>query len=232
MTDTPLVLVTGAGSGIGRATAVLLAGHGWQVALNGRRADALQETANIIEQAGGCAHVSAGDLAVPGVPELLVQKLIDTSGRFDALVHCAGEVEFLSLADATVDDLRGTMLVHADAAMAMVTTGWSALCKATPGRVVLVSSRSAHDPFPGLGVYGMAKVALEGLVRAIQADAAGCIQAFAVAPGCVDTPMLHGLFSASQLEGAEIVSPEHIAQGILERLSGHCSHDCGGVWLP
>jgi NAD(P)-dependent dehydrogenase (short-subunit alcohol dehydrogenase family) len=232
----PLVLVTGAGSGIGRATAVLLGANGWQVAVNGRRLDALQETAETIERAGGCALVRQGDVGVQGFAQSLVQGLIDEVGRFDALVHCAGEVSFVPLDKATVEDLSGFMRVHTDAALAMVSTGWEALCTSTahggPGRVVLVSSRAAHDPFPGLGVYGMAKAALEGLVRAIHVDAQGRIEAFAVAPDCVDTPMLHGLLTKEQLEGIDMMPPQAIAKGILERLSGSCPEDRGGVWLP
>lgn len=229
MNTRPLALVTGGGSGIGRATAQALAHAGWHVVINGRRRSALDETAALI---GGDVDVMQGDLSVAGTAAGLVASIEQTHGRLDAFIHCAGHAFLTPLADADVTLLRQYMAVHVEAALECVTGAWHLLRAADPGTVVLMSSMSAHDPFPAVGVYGMAKAALEALARAIAADGGEALRAFAIAAGCVDTPMLRGLFSEAELQGADIQTPEAIAAIVLDMVLGRYSGDSGSTAMP
>jgi len=220
------VLVTGGGSGIGRAVAQSLHSGGWQVVIAGRRLDALQETA-----LGTDMQCVRGDLDQERAGATLVDAVLQQYGRLDALVHCAGGVQFQAIAESSVEELRGYMRVHVESALDMVLAGWSALSAAGPGRVVVLSSLSAHDPFPRVGVYGMAKAALEGLVRAIKSDGSGGIKSFCIAPGCVDTPLLWRLFSPEDLKGVAIAQPTDIATMVVDMVEGRCDEQAGTTQL-
>ncbi len=226
MNGRPLALVTGGGSGIGRATALSLAEAGWHVVINGRRQDALDETALLMD---GHIDVLQGDLSVAGTATGLVTSIEQTHGRLDAFIHCAGHAFFTPLAEADVPLLRQYMAVHVEAALECVTRAWHLLQVADPGTIVLMSSMSAHDPFPAVGVYGMAKAALEALAIAIATDGGKAMNAFSIAAGCVDTPMLRGLFSEADLEGADMQTPEAIAAIVLEMVSGRHKAVSGSV---
>ena len=226
MTSRRTVLVTGGGSGIGRAAAQSLQSGGWQVVIAGRRLEALQETAHETDM-----QCLQADLNQEGAGAALVDLVVQQYGRLDAVVHCAGDVQFKAVAESSVEDLRGYMRVHVESALDMVSAGWGVLSEAGPGRVVVLSSLSAHDPFPRVGVYGMAKAALEGLVRAIESDGAGAIKAFCIAPGCVDTPLLWRLFNPEDLAGVSIAQPADIAAIVVDMVEGCCDEQAGKTQL-
>ena len=229
MSVAPVALVTGGGSGIGRATAVALAQAGWQVAINGRRREALDATAALLD---GGVDVLPGDLALGGTGSGLVASIEQTHGRLDAFIHCAGHAFFTPLVDADVPLLRQYMTVHVDAALEVVTAGWHLLRASAPGTVVLMSSMAAHDPFPALGVYGMAKAAVEALARTIAIDGGDDIRAWAIAAGCVDTPMLRSLFSDADLQGLAMQPPEAVASVVLDMVQGRHMADSGTTRMP
>ena len=216
------VLVTGGGSGIGRSTAVALARAGWRVAITGRREEALLETAEIEP-----VHVASCDLARDGAPETLVAELLAGDGGLDAIVHCAGVADLVSTRGGSVEALRSLMHIHVDAALALTTAAWDALCAAAPGRVVLYSSVAAADPFPGLGLYGVAKAAAEGLVRSIHSEGEANLLAFGIAPGAFDTPMLRALFDADTVNKIGPGDPETLATLTVRMLEGEFDHEAG-----
>ncbi len=224
----PMAIVTGGGSGIGQATGWQLAQSDWDVLIVGRRASALQDTA---ARYADRISTLAGDLRDPMVCDAVIDRA-NAHGRLDAIVHCAGDARFDAMeqlrAQASVDTLRSYMELHVEAALRLVIAGWSLLQVAAPGRVVLVSSLAAHDPLEHLGIYGMAKSALEGLARATHVDSGGAIKAFAVAPGCVDTPMLHGLVDVAALPDAvHVATAQDVASHMYSLLEG-AQDECSG----
>jgi NAD(P)-dependent dehydrogenase (short-subunit alcohol dehydrogenase family) len=100
-----VALVTGAGTGIGKATACLLAERGMHVALVGRRRELLEETARTIEAAGCNALVLPGDLADPTLPQQLVQDTLQALGRLDVLVNNAATIAVGPLDAFTVEQI-------------------------------------------------------------------------------------------------------------------------------
>src|SRR6218665_3884760 len=108
--ESSVAIITGAGSGIGRAAALRLAKEGWRVALVGRRADALAETARL---AGGRAGVHPGDVADAVAVRGVVAKVLAEFGRVDALVHCAGtNVARRSWEQLSAEDYRGLLAAN------------------------------------------------------------------------------------------------------------------------
>jgi NAD(P)-dependent dehydrogenase (short-subunit alcohol dehydrogenase family) len=154
-------LVTGAGSGIGRATALLLAEHGASVVLVGRRLNMLEEVAKEIVAAGGNARTLAADLVELGE----VSRLVTEAGDIDILVNSAGIFPFANTANQTVEDfdalfavnVRGTYFLTASILQKMAAKG--------SGRVVNITSIAGIEGLEAAGVYGATKAALASMTR-------------------------------------------------------------------
>src|SRR5689334_10644098 len=103
-TDDRVALVTGAGSGIGLATARLLAAGGQTVVLVGRRAELLDEAAAAITAGGGAALALTADLAERDAPSRIVAEVMERTGRLDVLVNNAASYKLRDVAELTLDD--------------------------------------------------------------------------------------------------------------------------------
>jgi NAD(P)-dependent dehydrogenase (short-subunit alcohol dehydrogenase family) len=184
-------LVTGGGTGIGRASALALAAAGFGVTLVGRRSEPLHAVADKIQALGGQALPLALDMAAEGSAAKAVAAARQRFGRLDAAFNNAGiegafgPIETLSLADfdATMAvNLRGTWLACQAQMPALRENGG--------GAVVVTSSWLALGAFPGSSIYSASKAALDGMVRALALEGApGGVRVNAVSPGIIDTPM-------------------------------------------
>lgn len=182
------VLVTGGGSGIGRATALRLAAMGAAVAVSGRREAPLAETAAAIEAAGGRALAVPGDVMREADAARMIAATIDRFGRLDVVVTCAGAALRKPAIETTVAEYRavvdanllGTLLV-CRAAIPRMTAG---------GAIVTVATSAALRGVRGYGVYGAAKAAVLYLTRVLALECAERgIRVNSVSPGSVDTPI-------------------------------------------
>ncbi|GGQ93684.1 SDR family NAD(P)-dependent oxidoreductase [Kitasatospora griseola] len=184
-----IVLVTGAGSGIGRATAQAFAGQGARVVAVGRGRAALEATA-----AGHKAiDVLVGDVAAPGGPERIAAAVGERYGRLDVLVNNAGVVRSAPLGELrrdAVEEQLATNLVGP----ALLTGSALPLLVAARGVVVNVSTAIGQRGWPGSSVYAATKAGLESLTRswAVELAPQG-VRVVAVAPGAVETPIVRGL---------------------------------------
>ena len=152
-------IVTGASSGIGRATAELLGQHGVHVYLVGRTQSALEEVNNSIAQSGGTASVAQIDINEKGRIAALVQQALDESQRLDIMVNNAGLEYPGSIIDGDMDKWREMVDTNILALLAGCQAGVKAMrsCGAQ-GHIVNVSSVSAQRP--NSGVYGATKHAV------------------------------------------------------------------------
>ena len=183
------VIVTGAGTGIGAASAKRLAAAGWNVALVGRRADLLQQVATEIAQAGGRATTLSFDLGDADAALAVVKQTVETFGGIDALVNNAAVIKVLPLADFTLDILDQHWAVNIRAPFLLIQAALPHLQK-SKGAVVNISSSSGTLLRPGQSVYGMTKSALEYLTRSLAGELAQHrIRINALALGPVDTPI-------------------------------------------
>lgn len=186
-----VAMVIGAGSGIGRATAVEFAREGAIVVAAGRRERELAEVVDIIEASGGRGLAVPTDVSQPGEVQRLMNAAIEEFGGLDAVANCAAVVDRKeTLLTGTVADfdrviginLRGSWLVLRTAAQAMINAGM-------PGAIVTVSSINALRP--GTVDYSTSKAGVEGLTRAA-AKVLGPqgIRVNVLRSGFIDTEML------------------------------------------
>lgn len=179
-----LAIVTGGGSGIGRALALRLVQRGYGVLITGRRAGALEETRAL---AGTGVEVVAADVADPRGRE----RVRDAVGerRVRVLVHNAGVLEPIGpLAELDLAQWRGNLATNVEAPLFLTQALLPRLRGG--GRVLHISSGAAHHGYPGWGAYCTAKAALHMLylVWREELDAADVAVA-SLRPGVVDTPM-------------------------------------------
>jgi NAD(P)-dependent dehydrogenase (short-subunit alcohol dehydrogenase family) len=217
----PTVIVTGASSGIGRAAAFALARHGAQLLLIGRDADRLEQTRSL----AGHAVALAVDLEAPDA----VERVLDEArrlGHVEALVNAAGLAELRPFEATDRALLRRMMAVNFEAPALLIAGLWPMWVHQKQGVVVNVSSLAAHDPFPGFCAYAASKAALESLGRSIACEA-GPIEAYSLAIGAVETPMLRSMFTTQQLPERHVLAPEVIADVIVECVLGRRRADAG-----
>lgn len=210
-----VVIITGAGRGVGRATALLFAREGAQVILFSRTPAHLEETAAAITQAGGRTLAVAGDVAREEDVRALFQQVQETYGRVDVLVNCAGIVAvrpFVEMDVTTWDavlnvNLRGTFLCCREAFRLMAAQ--------QRGVIINLSSLSGVkgvEKFPGLSAYNVSKSGVAGLTEILAVEGKPYnIRVCAVSPGAVDTEMLHQ--AAPHLKAG--MTPEDLAQILL-----------------
>ena len=223
-------IVTGAGSGIGRALAVELAARGHALALVGRSVEKLHGTATACAAANaGCrALVMAGDLADSAFAAGVVDRTVAELGGIDVLVNCAGVAPHVPIEGTDEDVLEEAFLNNAFGPAFLIVRAWPHFLQRKAGCVVNVSSLASSDPFNGFFAYGAAKSALDSYVRSMHREGARHgIRAFCLNLGAVETPMLRSNFPASAVPESMTLPPEAVAEVIADCLAGRRDADRG-----
>lgn len=200
--DTRVAVVTGAGRGLGRAYALLLASRGARVVVNdlggairgdGPDASVAQSVVDEIVAAGGEAIASTDSVATPEGGRAIIQAALDTWGRIDVLIHNAGNVRYGSIRDLTGEDLRAVLDVHLLGAFHVLQPAFRSMCDANYGRIVLTSSVGGLYGNQQCVNYGMSKSAMLGLgnIAAIEGEEFN-VKCNTIVPGAV-TRMAEGL---------------------------------------
>jgi NAD(P)-dependent dehydrogenase (short-subunit alcohol dehydrogenase family) len=223
-----VAIVTGAGTGIGRATALRLAGKGFAVALVGRTAATLERVAGEIKAMGGESAVVVADVSQWEAVEGMVKQVVERWGRVDVLVNNAGMAPSLPLAEVEPGLWREILDVNLSSAFYTTRAVWPVMRENGGGVIVNISSMAAKDPFPGLGAYAVAKIGVNmlSLASAREGDAVG-IRVVAIAPGAVETQMLRKLVDEKSLGAEQVMVPEDVAAAIVDVVDGSLRH-CSG----
>jgi NAD(P)-dependent dehydrogenase (short-subunit alcohol dehydrogenase family) len=215
--DDRVAVVTGAGRGLGRAYAQLLASRGAKVVVNdiggslggeGLDAGPAQRVVGEITQAGGEAVACTASVATPEGGQAVIRAALETYGRIDILVHNAGNVRRSSLKEMSYEDFDAVLDVHLRGAFHVVRPAFPLMCAAGYGRIVLTSSIGGLYGNHEVANYAAAKAGVLGLsnVAALEGAADG-VHCNVVVPAAV-TRMAEGIdTSAYPPMGAELVAP-------------------------
>ena len=228
-----VAVVTGGGSGIGRATALLLARHGARVHVADLNDDAAEDVARTIEAAGGSAVAHALDVSDPDAVEAFAETVFAAEGHVDILHNNAGIGHAGNIEAITVEDWQRVIGVN----LLGVAYGIQAfvprmLQQGRPASVVNTASQAGLLPAAKLAPYCASKYGVVGLSEALNAELAKRgIHVSAICPGIIDTPIVStGIMRGDLAETRGRVSsfyakhgasPDEVAQAVLEAIVKH-----------
>lgn len=180
-------IVTGASSGIGSAIAVMLAErYKARLILNARSKTDLDQTAKLVEQAGGTAICVIGDIAKDNLAAKIVDKCIESYGSIDLLVNNAGFAKPGKLTSLTLEDWQNVFAVNFFAPLESIYQALPHMLKAGGGKIVNIASVAGKIAFPGSVCYSASKFALTGMSEGMAAELANKnIDVITVCPGWV-----------------------------------------------
>ncbi len=221
--DKKVALVTGSGSGVGRAVALALLRAGYCVALTGRRGEALEQTVALAGEASTRALAIPTDLREPEAIRALFAQTQSTFGRLDVLFNNAGIVRNGPLEDLSLADWQAVVETNLTASFLCTQEAFKLMKSQTPmgGRIINNGSVSAHAPRPNSASYTATKHAISGLTKSTALDG----RKYNIACGQIDignalTDNTAGMTSgALQANGTLAIEPvmdvEHVAQSVL-----------------
>lgn len=185
------VLITGGGSGIGRATALAFAAEGAVVAVAGRRREPLDQTVRLIRDAGGQASAVTADVSSPAGAQRIVAAVAERHGGLHIAFNNAGIIEAGPLAD--MDPAAWDRQIAVNLTGVFLAMKHEINCMRASGGGVIINTASnlgAHMRLPFLGAYAATKAAVSALTRAAAREyIADGIRINAISPGPIDTPM-------------------------------------------
>jgi NAD(P)-dependent dehydrogenase (short-subunit alcohol dehydrogenase family) len=207
-----VALVTGSGSGVGRAAALALLNQGWSVVLAGRRADALRETAGLAGDYAAHALAVPTDVTSPDSVSALFAAIAQKFGRLDVLFNNAGgNVPSTNFGDMTWEQWSSVIAVNLNGCFLVANAAFRMMRDQTPqgGRIINNGSISSHTPRPGSSAYTSTKHAITGLTKSIALDG----RKYEIACGQIDignaaTPMTARMArGVPQADGTMAVEP-------------------------
>jgi NAD(P)-dependent dehydrogenase (short-subunit alcohol dehydrogenase family) len=224
MASTRVALITGAGSGIGRATSVALGSAGFSVVLTGRQLEPLEETAERCRRAGAEALVVPADITDATSVAELFSTIHERFGRLDLLFNNAGRgAPPTSIEDLPIETWRSVLDTNLTGAFLATQQAFRLMKAQRPrgGRIINNGSISAHVPRPLSAAYTASKHAITGLTRATSLDG----RAYDIACGQIDignaatdmvSPMIQGTLQANGSVATEpTIAVEDVARSVV-----------------
>ncbi|CAG9215010.1 MFS transporter [Paraburkholderia caribensis] len=225
MNEQTVVLVTGALSGIGRATALAFAHAKARIVISGRRADEGRALAGTLRSLGAEAEFIVADVRVEDHMQALVERTVARFGKLDIAVNAAGtEGESAPVVDQTVERYSAVFDANVLGTLLAMKHELRAMSAQRSGSIVNVSSTMGARGAAGASLYVASKHAVEGLTKSAALEAAAFgVRVNAVAPGPVQTPMLDRLTQTSERKAAFLDTvplkragtPDEIAEAIV-----------------
>src|SRR5216684_3212725 len=243
-----IVLVTGGGSGIGRATALKLTQEGATVMIADYVQEGGERTVKMIKDSGGTASFIHADVSVTKQVEAMVAKTVETYGRIDGAFNNAGiEGRMATTVETTEETFDRTIAINLKGVWLCMKYEIPQMLKQGGGSIVNTASVAGLVGFEGLPAYNASKGGVVQLTRTAALEfATKNIRVNCVCPGVIRTPMVERLldnrsFTEEQLNAGEPVGrmgkPEEIAEGVMWLLSDASSFVTGhplvvdGAWV-
>jgi NAD(P)-dependent dehydrogenase (short-subunit alcohol dehydrogenase family) len=236
--ENKVVLVTGGGSGIGRATSLLIAKQGAKVMIADYVPESALKTVAMIKDAGGTADCIAADVSFPKQVEAIVAKTVETYGRIDGAFNNAGiEGKMVDTVDYPEDVFDRIMAINLKGVWLCMKYEITQMLKSGGGAIVNTASGAGLVGVPMLSAYNASKHGVVGLTKTAALEyAQKNIRVNCVCPGLIDTPMVRRMVDSGGMNEQEFVAaepvrrmgkPEEIGQGVVWLLSDAASFVTG-----
>ena len=214
-----VVVITGASSGIGEATARLLAANGARVVLGARRTERLEQIATDIRNAGGVAEFRAVDVARREEVEALVRHATEKFGRIDVMFNNAGVMLLAPVNDLKTDEWNRMVDINIKGVLNGIAASLPLMEAQGSGHIINTASTGAYSVAPGCGVYCATKYAVRAITEGLRQET-DKVRVTLLSPGVTETELGHDISDAgasafvSELRRKSL-QPEAIAQAVL-----------------
>jgi short-subunit dehydrogenase len=226
--ETPVVIITGASTGIGRAIALNYASQGARVTIQARDRIALEKVAREAMSAGGVCIAEAGDATNADDCARLIERTKKEFGRIDILVNNAGRGYYAGVREIDLDELAKLFALNVIAPLRLTQLALDDLEK-SKGVVVMMSSIAGVAAVPKMGAYAATKFALEAMSMSMRAELTlKDVAVVVVRPGPVDTPfrdnsLTKGVEAGVRPTGSKVQSAEEVADLVVRAVRSRSS---------
>ena len=215
-----VVVITGASSGIGEATARHLAREGARVVLGARRVDRLTALTEAIVAAGGTAFAHPVDVTDRAAVQALVDAAVSTWGRVDVIVNNAGVMPLSALAALKVDEWDRMVAVNIGGVLNGIAAGLPVMKRQGAGQFVNVASIGAHTVYPTAAIYCATKFAVRAISDGLRMEElGGDIRVTVISPGTTASELADSITDPAAADGMksfreQVIPAEAIARAI------------------
>ena len=197
-----VVVITGASSGLGEATARQLSSLGAHLVLGARRQDRLEALAADIRGAGGKAEIVVTDVTRKQDVVALVQAALTNFGRLDVMINNAGLMAVAPLAELKVDEWDSMLDINVKGVLYGIAAALPVFQKQDSGHFINIASVAGLKMFGNATVYSATKFAVRAISEGLRAEVGGKIRSTVISPGAVESELKHG---SSHAESASAV---------------------------
>ncbi|WP_445630495.1 SDR family oxidoreductase [Nostoc sp. DSM 114167] len=187
--ENKVVIITGASSGLGEATAKRLAASGAKLMLAARREDRLKELVGAIAKSGGTATYQVTDVADSAQVEALAKETLSTYSRIDVLINNAGLMPLSALDQVKVEEWERMIDINIKGVLYGIAAVLPIMRQQKSGHVINLSSVAGHKVFPGAAVYCATKYAVRAISEGLRLESNGEIRSTNISPGAVATEL-------------------------------------------